>query len=96
MSYILYVFRIITEVTKLITGALMFISALTWRDVIKNYLEKNRIYKGDSLLYYAFIVSIISVVFVIVTNSIVESLSLKYIIKKQEQVEQVEQVEEAT
>jgi len=88
MSYILYVFRILTEITKLITGALMFISALTWRDFIKQTFERNRIYQPNNLLYYSLTVSLFSVVFVIIMNSLVESLSVKYIIKKQEQVEE--------
>ena len=94
MSYILYVFRIITEITKLITGALMFISALTWRDFIRQSFEKNRIYGPDNLLYYSLIVSFFSVVFVIIMNSVVESLSVKYIVEKQDQVEEkVEEIE---
>tara|TARA_Y100001970_G_scaffold266663_1_gene355620 strand:- start:525 stop:785 length:261 start_codon:yes stop_codon:yes gene_type:complete len=65
-----YSYRIIDEVTKLIAGAAVFVSALIWRDVIQDYIKKRFGIKGSA--YYALCISILAVVFVIGMNILIE------------------------
>jgi len=65
-----YSYRIIDEVTKLIAGAAVFVSALIWRDVIQDYIKKRFGIKGSA--YYALFISILAVVFVIGMNVLIE------------------------
>ena len=57
----IYIKNAIHELSKLIIGALTFVSALAWNEAFSDYFKSNKYLKGKGLWYYALSISIISV-----------------------------------
>ena len=80
----IYIKNALRELSKLIIGALTFVSALAWNEAFSDYFKSNKYLKGKGLWYYALSISIISAIMItsitMVTNTMTSFLLVLFVI----------------
>lgn len=68
------------QLSKLIIGALTFVSALAWNEAFKKYFKNNDYLKSYGLWVYAIVTTLVAVISIILINLVTKRFSNIYTI----------------